>query len=78
MKSSKHQKAAQAFLAFLVSRQGETVLAKSDSFEYPLGSKTPGDSALPPFDDLQPKAFDLAQIGDGKHAVTLLQEAGLL
>jgi iron(III) transport system substrate-binding protein len=78
MKSSKHQKAAQALLAFLVSRQGETVLAKSDSFEYPLGSKTPGDAALPPFTDFQPKAFDLERIGDGKHAVDLLQEAGLL
>ena len=48
LKSSKHQKAAQALLAFLVSRQGETVLAKGDSFEYPLGSGTPANPELPP------------------------------
>ncbi len=78
LKSSKHQKAAQALLAFLVSRQGETVLAQSDSFEYPLGSQTAGDSQLPPLSSFQPKAFDLNRIGDGKHAVTLLQQAGLL
>jgi len=78
LKSSKHQKAAQALLAFLVSKQGETVLAKGDSFEYPLGSGTPGSPQLPPLSSTQPKAFDLAQIGDGKHAVTLLQQAGLL
>jgi iron(III) transport system substrate-binding protein len=76
--SSKHPKAAQALLAFLVSRQGETVLAKGDSFEYPLGSDTPANPALPPLASTMPKAFDLAQIGDGKHAVTLLQQAGLL
>jgi iron(III) transport system substrate-binding protein len=78
LKSSKHQKAAQALLAFLVSKQGETVLAAGDSFEYPLGSNTPANAELPPLSAAKPKAFDLAQIGDGKHAVTLLQKAGLL
>ena len=78
LKSSKHQKAAQALLAFLVSKQGETTLAAGDSFEYPLGANTPANPALPPLSAAKPKAFDLAQIGDGKHAVTLLQKAGLL
>jgi iron(III) transport system substrate-binding protein len=78
LKSSKHQKAAQALLAFLVSKQGETVLAKGNSFEYPLGSGVAANPALPPLSSTRPKAFDLAQIGDGKHAITLLQEAGLL
>ena len=78
LKSSKHQKAAQALLAFLVSKQSETVLASGDSFEYPLGSNTPADPELPPLSAAKPKAFDLSQIGDGKHAVTLLQKAGLL
>ncbi|HEX4016272.1 MAG TPA: extracellular solute-binding protein, partial [Frankiaceae bacterium] len=73
VKSSKHQKAAQALLAFLVSKQGETVLASGDSFEYPLGSNTAANAELPPLSSAKPKAFDLSQIGDGKHAVTLLQ-----
>lgn len=78
LKSSKHQKAAQALLAFLVSKQGETVLAAGDSFEYPLGSDTAANPVLPALSSTKPKAFDLSQIGDGKHAITLLQKSGLL
>ena len=38
LKSSKHQQAAQALVAFLVSAAGEHVLASSDSWEYPIGT----------------------------------------
>ena len=39
LKSSKHQAAAQKFLAFLVSKQGQEIIAdRSDSYEYPIGS----------------------------------------
>jgi iron(III) transport system substrate-binding protein len=77
LKSSKHPAAAQAFVAFLVSDAGQRVLASGDSWEYPIGSgvTNPG---LPPMSSLQPKAFDLTQIGDGAKATDLLQQAGLL
>jgi iron(III) transport system substrate-binding protein len=75
--SSTHQVAAQELLAFLVSHQGQTVLASGDSWEYPIGSGVTNPN-LPPFSGLEPKAFDLTQIGDGTKAVTLLQQAGLL
>jgi iron(III) transport system substrate-binding protein len=78
LKSSKHQAAAQALVAFLVSAAGQTVLASGDSFEYPVGSNVAANPKLPPFSGLQPKSFDLAQIGDGSMAVKLLQQAGLL
>ena len=78
MKSSKHQQAAQAFVSFLVSKEGETVLAAGDSFEYPLGSGAAPNPELPPFSAEKPKTFTLTQIGDGKNAVMLLQQAGLL
>ena len=38
LKSSKHQAAAQALVAFLVSDAGQKVLASGDSWEYPIGS----------------------------------------
>jgi iron(III) transport system substrate-binding protein len=77
LKSSSHQSADQALLAFLVSHAGQHVLASGDSWEYPIGSGVTN-PRLPPLAGLQPKPFDLAQIGDGTKAVTLLQEAGLL
>jgi iron(III) transport system substrate-binding protein len=77
MKSSQHQAAAQAFVAFLTSAAGEKVLADSDSWEYPVGSGVTN-PALPPLSGLHPRPFSLTQIGDGSHAVSLLQQAGLL
>ena len=78
MKSSKHQAAAQALLSYLVSAGGQQVLAAGDSFEYPVGSDVAPNPKLSPFSALEPKSFDLAQIGDGAKAVMLLQQAGLL
>ena len=77
LKSSPHQADAQKLLAFLVSAQGESILAKSFSFEYPLGSSVAANPALPPFDQLQPAVLTPADIGDGSAAVTLLHEAQL-
>jgi iron(III) transport system substrate-binding protein len=77
LKSSKHQQAAQELVAFLVSKAGQQVLASGDSWEYPIGSGVTNPN-LPPFARIQAKPFDLTQIGDGAHAVALLQQAGLL
>jgi iron(III) transport system substrate-binding protein len=77
LKSSTHQPAAQALVAFLVSKAGQQVMASSDSWEYPIGSQVTN-PALPPLSSLQPKPFSLDQIGDGTAAVKLLQQAGLL
>jgi iron(III) transport system substrate-binding protein len=77
LKSSQHQAAAQALVTFLVSAAGEHVLANSDSWEYPVGSNVTN-SALPALSGFKPRSFSLAQIGDGSHAVDLLQQAGLL
>ena len=48
LKSSKHQAAAQEFLAFMTSEAGQTVLAHGDSFEYPIHSGVAANPALPP------------------------------
>jgi iron(III) transport system substrate-binding protein len=77
LKSSKHPKAAQALVHFLVSKQGEQALAASDSWEYPVGSGVTN-AKLPPLSQEQPKRFSLDQIGDGTKAIELLQQAGVL
>jgi iron(III) transport system substrate-binding protein len=78
LKSSKHQAEAQKFLAFLVSPQGQAILAHSDSYEYPVRTGAAASSELPPLDQLHPNSLSIAQLGDGAAAVALLQEAQLL
>jgi iron(III) transport system substrate-binding protein len=77
LKSSQHQAAAQAFVAFLVSAAGEQVLSQSDSWEYPIGSGATN-PMLPPLSGFHPRQFSLSQIGDGNKALDLLQQAGVL
>lgn len=76
--STKKTAAAQKFLAFLVSPAGQAIIAKSDSFEYPLGSGAVTAQPIPAFSTLHPNSLSVAQLGDGQEAITLLQEAQLL
>jgi iron(III) transport system substrate-binding protein len=76
--SSHHQADAQRFLAFLVSRQGQEILAHSESYEYPLGSGVVTAKPLVPFSSLQPDPITVSQLGDGALAIRLLRDAGLL
>jgi iron(III) transport system substrate-binding protein len=78
LRSSAHGSAAQRFLAFLVSRQGQEIIARSDSFEYPIASGVTTAQPETPFDDLQPNAITIPELGDGSGAISLLQQAGLL
>jgi iron(III) transport system substrate-binding protein len=76
--SSKHKKAAQEFLAYLVSTKGQEIIAHSDSFEYPIGSKVKTAKPIRPFGELLPDPLSIAQLGDGATPVALLQQVGLL
>ena len=78
LNSSRHRAAADKFLAYLVSRQGEQLLAHSDSFEYPLGSGVKTAQSLRPFASLQPAPLTIADLGDGAEAVALLHQSQLL
>ena len=78
VKSSAHQPQARRFLAFLVSRQGQEIIAHGQSWEYPL---TPGVAPAPglrPFTALRPAPVTVADLGDGSTAVSLLQQVQLL
>jgi iron(III) transport system substrate-binding protein len=78
LKSSHHQAAAQRFLEFLVSREGQGVLTHSDSYEYPLRPGVAAPAGLRPFSELQPASLTPAELGDGSEALALEQKAGLL
>jgi iron(III) transport system substrate-binding protein len=78
LKSSKHQAAAQKFVAYLTSTAGQKVMAASDSFEYSIGSGVVATEGQQPLDTLQPAPMTIADLGNGEHAVALLQQAQLL
>jgi iron(III) transport system substrate-binding protein len=78
LRSSAHQKAAQRFLAFLTSKQGQQIIAHSESFEYPIASGVTTAHPQTPFDRLQPNGITIAELGTGAEAIRLLQEVQLL
>ncbi len=78
LKSSHHQAAAERFLEFLVSQEGQEVLAHSDSYEYPLRPGVAAPAGLRPFSELQPASLTPAELGDGSEALALEQKVGLL
>ena len=78
LKSTKNPVAAQKFLAFLVSNQGQEIIAHSISYEYPLDDGVQTTAPETPFNQLQPNAITIPELGDGSTAITLLQNAGLL
>lgn len=79
LESSENQEAAQAFIAFATSKEGQQILT-DESAQYPLNAEAVTHPDLKPFDELTPPkgTLDLGEYGDGKEAVALLQEVGLL
>jgi iron(III) transport system substrate-binding protein len=78
LKSSTHQAEAQKFLAFLTSQAGQRVLARSESYEYPLAAGVAPNPVLPPASHFHPNPITPAQIGTGLQARNLLRQAGLI
>ncbi len=78
LKSSKHKADAQKFLAFIVSKQGQEIIAHSISFEYPIDDGVTTTAPETPFDQLQPNPITIPDLGDGSTAISLLRKAGLL
>jgi iron(III) transport system substrate-binding protein len=79
LKSAHNADGAQQFLKYLVSERAQTLMAKSRvSYEYPLHAGVAPDPLLKPFDQLQPPALSIEQLGDDSKAGKLLRQAGLL
>jgi iron(III) transport system substrate-binding protein len=78
LKSSSHQAAAQAFVAFLVSAEGQEVLAHNHSYEYPLRPGISPAAGLRLFAGIGPAPITLSELGDGSAPLELEQKLGLL
>jgi iron(III) transport system substrate-binding protein len=81
LKSSKNKAAAQKFVAFLVSRQGQEIIgtpAKSISYEYPIASGVTTTAPETPLSQLKPYPITIGELGDGATAIALMRQAGLL
>ena len=77
LKSSKHQAAAQKFLAFVTGTEGQKILQTGTSFEYPVGSGVAANPKLVPLEDLQAQTIDPATL-NSKQVTDLMTQAGLL
>jgi iron(III) transport system substrate-binding protein len=75
--SSRHPQAAQQFLAYLVSEEGQETLAHA-SFEYPLGSGVKTSKPLKPFATLEPPDIIPQDLGDNQKTLQLMREVGLI
>ena len=78
MKSSKRAKEAQQFVAYLVSKPAQEIIAKSQSYEYPLGSGVQTKRDIKPFSELKPPDISVNDLGDGRGALRALEQVGLL
>ncbi|WP_339514991.1 extracellular solute-binding protein [Pseudomonas sp. RL_15y_Pfl2_60] len=76
IKASKHPKEAQAFLAFMISDEGQKAIL-SKSAEYPVNPNVQADPLLKPYDQLKPPAITAAQIGLAEDALELQREVGM-
>ena len=78
LRSSEHKALARKFVAFLVSKAGQEIIAHSDSFEYPIASGVSTIQPETPFTQLQPNDITIPELGNGSAAIALLRAAGLL
>lgn len=78
LKSSQNAALAQRFLAFLVSKQGQSAMTHSGDWEYPLVTGVAPPPGLHPFAGLQAPDVGPADLGDGSVPLALMQQAGLL
>jgi iron(III) transport system substrate-binding protein len=74
---SKHPAEAQQFLAFMVSKAGQQILADSNAMEYAVASGSPSHPSLKPLSELDPPMVDLSKL-NAPLVIQLMQQAGLL
>ena len=74
--SSHHPEAAQRFVDFMVSREGQGLLAQGDDYEYPVRSGVPANSVLPPLDSIPHANLSVAELGDNRAAAKLISSSG--
>ncbi|MGY2441619.1 iron ABC transporter substrate-binding protein [Pseudomonas sp. SDO52101_S400] len=76
LKSSKHPKEAQQFLAYMASEEGQRVITQTTA-EYPLHKGMESDRGLKPFSELEAPDVTPADLGNAEEALDLEREVGL-
>lgn len=76
LKSAGNAEAAQRFVAFMVSEEGQTAIVGAIA-EYPLRPGIVSPFPLTPFDQLDPAPVTPNELGDAEAALALLREAEL-
>lgn len=77
LKTSKNTAAAERFIEFLLSAEGQAYFV-SETYEYPLAGSAKADERLPKLDELDPPAVDLSDLADLDGTLQMLQGVGLL
>ena len=75
--SSKRKSDADRFLRFIVSAQGQEIIAHSDDFEYPARPGIKPNAALPPLASIAHATLSPIELGNDAQAAKLLQQVGL-
>jgi iron(III) transport system substrate-binding protein len=75
--TSKNPAAAQAFIDFLLSKEGQEYFA-SETSEYPLIQGVAADAERPTLGEIGSPDIDLSDLSDLEGTLRLLQEAGVL
>ncbi|MCB4768476.1 iron ABC transporter substrate-binding protein [Ancylobacter sp. Lp-2] len=77
LKSSLHQKEAQALLAFITGKAGQDTLKDGTSYEYAVGKDAASNAKLVPLSDLQAPKIDPSKLNSRK-VTELMTAAGLI
>jgi len=75
--SSHNKEDAESFVRFLVSPEGQRILARGDDFEYPARPGIAPNPVLPPLSQIDPDALSVTQLGDDQESASLIQQVGL-
>ena len=78
LRSSDVPAAAQRLVSFLAGRAAAEILARSESYEYPLAADVKAAKDLTEFNSLSPIPLSFNDLGDGSKALELLRQANLL
>ncbi len=78
IRSSSHGALAEEFVLFLVSRQAQEILARSDDFEYPVRPGVAPNAALTPLRRIAPAVLGPVALGNDQRAAALIEQAGLV
>ena len=74
--SSKHRSAAQRFVGFLVSRNGQELIRSGDDFEYPVRPGVPPNPQEPPLSRIAHTSISALALGNDVRASQMIVNAG--